>query len=269
MLTCQPSRAELKKQFCSITNALSEVAAKYLEKFHWDIYEATNAYLNKNYSLTPRTSVAPSKALIDLYNKYKDPEDDSLILIDGTLAYLEDLNIDPEDPRSLTLAFLLGSPQTGEFSKARFLEFWAQNRVSSISQMKTLIDNSHKQIKESPQVYEEFYRYCFEFIRGSDTRIKSITHEDAISYWALLFGERKDLASCMERLDQWFQFLRDTKRPISKDTWIMFYKFLTQVVKADPLKLSGYDEMSSWPSMVDEYVEWLRENLYLEDMQLQ
>ncbi|GEQ72857.1 hypothetical protein JCM33374_g6545 [Metschnikowia sp. JCM 33374] len=249
----------------SITGTSPDVATMYLEKFHWNINEAANAYLNENHDSTPNSSVTASKALVDLFDRYKDPENNTIISIDGTLSYLEDLNIDPEDSRSLTLSYLLKSPQTGEFPRSNFLDFWAANRVNSIPAMKQFIDQSHSRIKNSPSSYEDFYQYCFDFIRGSDVRIKYITHEDAVSYWGLLFGERQDLAASAERLAQWYEFVESSKKPITRDTWVMFYKFLLEVINTDPVSLSGYDEMSSWPSMVDEYIEWLYENGHLEE----
>lgn len=258
------SRSELRKHFCSITNSSPDVASTYLERFHWDINQATNAFLNLHHEEVPKPTVTPSKTLVDLFNKYRDPENEAMILIDGTLSYLADLNIEPEDLRSLTLAYLLKSPQTGEFPRSHFLEFWALNRINTLSQMKTFIDDSHLKIMGTPAKYEDFYQYCFNFIRGADSRIKSIIVEDAISYWSLLFGERRDLDSSAERLSQWYEFVETSKKPISKDTWVMFYKFLTEVINPDPTLFSGYDEMSSWPSMVDEYVEWLEENGFLE-----
>lgn len=39
----------------------------------------------------------------------------------------------------------------------------------------------------------------------------------------------------------------------------MFYLFLKEVVLPDPENFKDYDEMAAWPSIVDEYIEYLRD----------
>ncbi|OBA19677.1 DUF298-domain-containing protein [Metschnikowia bicuspidata var. bicuspidata NRRL YB-4993] len=257
----QPSRSELRKQFCNITRSSTEVATHFLENNQWDVSRAAHAFFD---DASKTLDAIPSEALVHLFDKYKDPQNEAMLLIDGTLDYLNDLEIEPEDCRSLTLAFLLDSPQTGEFTRKSFLTFWALECITSLAEMRALILKCHSSIMKSPTEFEKFYQYCFNFIRGSDSRIKSITHEDAVSYWNLLFGECAYLEPCSERLKQWYEFVGSSKRPVSRDTWVMFYKFLIEVISKDPALLSGYDEMSSWPSMVDEFIEWLYEHGHLE-----
>lgn len=192
-----------------------------------------------------------------LYDKYRDPQNPDQISIDGTLAYLDDLGVAPEDCRSLTLAFLLELPQTGEFSRTKFLGFWAAHRISSIDAMRLFLDESHALAMLSPPQFEALYQFCFDFVRGLDSRIKSISYDDAILYWQLLYGENRNMAPAYARLLQWYEFLELAKKPVSRDLWCMFHKFVVQVVVDDPELLAAYDEMSSWPSAVDEYYEWL------------
>ncbi|KAI8619014.1 Cullin binding-domain-containing protein [Chytriomyces sp. MP71] len=47
----------------------------------------------------------------------------------------------------------------------------------------------------------------------------------------------------------------DDVKVINKDQWMSFYDFCSSV-RAD---LSNYDESSAWPVILDEYVEWVRE----------
>lgn len=235
------------------------MATAYLEKSRWDIQQALRTYFNQQQSL-PRTK-RPSKLLVALYDKYKDPEQPETILIDGTLAYLEDLGFDPEDLVSLTLAYVLRSPQTGEFSRQSFLDVWGDLEISTIAEMRKYILERHKALRAEPKEYEKLYQYVFDFIRGSDTRIKTIGHEEAVMYWKLLLA---DIHQGQDRLEQWYEFITTSERSISKDVWNMFFKFVIQVIVADPTDLSGYDEMSAWPSVVDEYMEWLQAKGYMD-----
>lgn len=253
----QSSKSALRTQFCNVTLALPEVATTFLEKHKWNVQLAVRAFYNEQ---GPLPAAAPSKALVQIFDKYKDPESPETIQVDGTLAYLEDLGFDPEHLISLTLAYVLKSPQMGEFTRLSFLEMWTQLNISTIAAMREYILERHHSVQTSPQEFERLYQYVFDFVRGSDTRIKAIGYEDATLYWRMLLSENEDLAECKDRLDQWYTFIEENKINISKDAWNMFYKFVQQVMWADPQHLSGYDEMGAWPSTVDEYMEWLLES---------
>lgn len=254
-MSARQSQAALKAHFRSITNALATDAAAILEKYHWDLQTAVLAFLSD--PVHSQKAVADPK-LEQLFARYSDSADPSTILIDGTLQYLADLGLDPEDSRSLTLAYILKSPQTGEFKRGDFVAAWAAVGASTLPQMRAHLDARHHDIYADATQFESFYRYVFEFVRGADTRAKSISAADSAAYWRLLLAEGSE--ACAARVNQWCEFVEEGERPVSKDTWNMWYKFYAQVVQPDPQALSAYDEMSAWPSMVDEYVEWLHES---------
>lgn len=217
----------------------------------------------KWYYNEPQNAASPpvsySPRLVALFDKYKDPEQPDVILIDGTLAYLEDLKFDPEDAISLTLAYVLKSPLTGEFHRKDFLSVWTSLKATLVADMRNHILSKHQNFQTSLKDFEPFYRYVYDFVRGSDTRVKAIGYEEAIMYWKLLFGINPEFLAISERLDQWYTFIGEREKNISKDAWNMFFRFVIEVVLPDPA-LSKYDEMSAWPSVVDEYVEWLEES---------
>lgn len=235
------------------------MATVFLQKNNWNLEKAVSAFFNSDNSSTrsiPKN--APIEKLQAIYDKYKDPESDC-ISIDGTLAYLEDLGIDPEDRLSLTLAYILKSPQTGEFHRNVFIDVWAHAGVSNVAEMREYLEAQHKLLVLPLSEFEKLYNYVFGFVKDADPRVKIIDYMDAISYWRLLFADSGYLSDCAVRLEQWYQFVELSKRGISRDLWEMFYKFLLKVIHDDPDKLSGYNEMSAWHSMMDEYVEWLEE----------
>lgn len=196
--------------------------------------------------------------LVAIFEKYGDAADPEIILIDGTLLYLEALGFEPENLISLTLAYVLKSPQMGVFTKMSFYEVWSSLNIASEAEMSAYIRDYHRTLLSSSG-FEAFYQYVFEFLRASDTRIKTIAYDDAVLYWQLLFTEVGYSSEILERLDQWYAYVNSVQKNISKDTWNMFYKYLVQVIATDPKELSGYDEMSAWPSMVDEFMEYLGE----------
>lgn len=229
------------------------MASQYLEKYHYNVQQAIDAYFEPAQRLRQ-----PDKAVVAIFDTYADPQDRDVILIDGTLAYLDALGFDPEQLVSLTLAYVLKLPQTGEFRRAEFCDTWTELGALSVPAMRQYVLQHHQQLVAGPG-FEGLYQYVFDFVRGSDTRIKTIAYDDAVMYWRLLFSERTLLDKCRERLEQWYRFVESNEKNVSKDTWNMFYKFVVQVVEPDPETLAEYDEMSAWPSMVDEYMEYLDE----------
>lgn len=60
-----------------------------------------------------------------------------------------------------------------------------------------------------------------------------------------------------EIIADWITFLTETqKRAVSKDTWNMILEFA--VYHETDTELSSYDEEAAWPSVIDEFVEYLR-----------
>lgn len=73
-------------------------------------------------------------------------------------------------------------------------------------------------------------------------------------------------SAIQSRTDQWYTFIENVyKRPLSRDSWIMFYSFVLEIIFDDPTDMVKYSEMSSWPSVIDEYVEYLRESGLLKE----
>lgn len=78
--------------------------------------------------------------------------------------------------------------------------------------------------------------------------------ETAIDYWTLLL-----FPVYGEIINDWIEFLnREWKQSISKDSWTMFLVFLDEY-KEDK-QFSTYDETAAWPSLIDSFVEYFKEN---------
>lgn len=201
-----------------------------------------------------------------IFDIYKNPENDQEIDINGTMSYLEDLKIEPEDPKSLVLAYFLNSPSMGVFKRKDFHKQWTSVNVTSIQSMRKFLDRYQQNIGLLLD-FQKMYNYTFDF--ASELRL--LDYESAIEYWQLLFpmmifGREDAQPEIQTRLDQWYKFIStEYKRPLSKDSWTMFYSFVSEIIFDDPVDLRNYSEMSSWPSVVDEYVEYLRENELLKE----
>jgi DCN1-like protein 1/2 len=57
----------------------------------------------------------------------------------------------------------------------------------------------------------------------------------------------------------WDKFLQqDSKKGISRDTWMMLLSFMETVPTAD--KVGEIDPFDAWPILIDEFVDYLKEN---------
>jgi DCN1-like protein 1/2 len=61
-----------------------------------------------------------------VFNKYKDHEDPNDLGIEGTIAFVQDLGVDLEDPVTLALAYKLYSPRLGSFPRSLFILGWVE-----------------------------------------------------------------------------------------------------------------------------------------------
>lgn len=252
----------MKQQFADVTGCPVNDLTKWLEKNNWKIDEAIDAYLtNKSNSFSSKRK--QDAKVVAIFDKYKDSEDDSIIGIEGTLQYIEDLGFDPDNVITLVLAYFLESPSMGVFYKDKFIQIWSQLKINTIPGMKTYIEQSlYKEqfLLEESDYFKKVYDFTFEFLMENPGQ-KVLPYDLAIDYWRLLLLDRVGLQECGLRLQQWFDFIdSEYKRGFSQDTWRMFYLFVIEILKPDPETLKDYDEMSAWPSAIDEYIEYLREN---------
>ncbi|KAI8905771.1 hypothetical protein DFJ77DRAFT_209968 [Powellomyces hirtus] len=134
----------------------------------------------------------------------------------------------------------------GFFKKNEWLDGMKQLNVDSMEGLKTHLD-SFRRIHDSPQQFKDLYLFAFSFAKEGDQKSLGIDHAKAM--WQLLCPPAK-----FAHIDSFLQFL-ETKQPvkvINKDQWRSFLEF-SNSVHGD---LTGYDETSAWPVLLDEYVAW-------------
>ena len=238
-----------------MTGASSTEASNWLEEYEWKLEEAIDAYTK------PVKKVQKIDGRLEgIFDKYKEKTDGNRIDVEGTIAYLEDLGINPEDLESLTLSFFLRSPSMGCFNRENFLKRWQEVGAFTVEAMAEYIKRYNEKIKNSETLYYEMYNFAFDFLMTVEGQ-KLLDNDLACEYWDLLLLKCERFASSERRIKEWIEFINKVyKRAISRDTWQMFYLFVRDVVASDPLNFKNYDEMAAWPSVIDEYVEYLREN---------
>lgn len=230
-----------------------------MERHHWNIEPAIDDFLSQSASAPARTREDPQ--VVAIYDKYRDAADDSIIGIEGTLLYIDDLGLDPNDAITLVLAFFLDAPLVGVFYRDRFVQAWLRAGCSTLEAMRNHLRLTlWPQFSLSAAYFKKVYNFTFEFLMENPGQ-KLLPYDLAIDYWRLLLVGRREFSGCLQRLAQWFQFIEEEhQRGFLRDTWQMFLLFVEDVMAKDPRALAAYDEMAAWPSVVDEYMEWLREH---------
>ncbi|KAK9453629.1 Cullin binding-domain-containing protein [Dipodascopsis uninucleata] len=251
MSSLSSTQRDIVAQFVTTTGASSRTASSYLRARGWNVERAVMDYFDDS-SSTPAKK-QDSKQLIAIFEKYKDPEDSEAIGLDGTINYVTDLGVQLEDPVVLALACKLEAPEIGKFSKEGFLKGWASLGVDSMSKMQEAVNNMRAEMTTNPNFFKQVYIFTFAFIRPEGQR--AVPLDSAIDYWKLLL---EDKFPADGSFDKWITFLNtEYKRSIPKDTWNMLYDFVINVLNSND-NIKGYDAEAAWPSIFDEFVEYLK-----------
>lgn len=196
------------------------------------------------------------KDLEKLFDKYKtlglslneSAEAEDQIKGNGLLQYGQDLGItDDKDPMLLVVAWKLNvnHQKCWEFNRDEFVGGWAIHGCHNIDTMKKKTKEWREELKNAAK-FKQFYNYVFDYLKEEK---KILVMEEALTVWDMLgFNERWPL------FGRWVQYLSD-KKSVSRDTWRLFLSFTEQY----PKDLSSYDSDSCWPSMIDEFVDKIKE----------
>jgi len=197
---------------------------------------------------------AQQKDLEKLYEKYKSiginlsesGETEDVVKGQGLLQYSQDLGVtDDKDPGLLIVSWKLNvcHEKCWEFARDEFVGGWSIHGCHNIQTMKKKLEGWRVDVKNA-QKFKSFYFYVFDYLK-EDKKILAI--EEATTVWEMLgMNQRWPL------MGNWLTYL-EGKKSISRDTWRLFYNFIEQY----PNNLDNYDTDGCWPSMIDEFVEYM------------
>ncbi|XP_042060223.1 DCN1-like protein 1 [Salvia splendens] len=232
------------QQFMSITGSSEKVAVQALKASDWQFEGAFDIF----YSHSHVKSAADTRHLEELYNRYKDPYAD-MILVDGITLMCTDLQVDPQDIVMLVVSWHMKAATMCEFSKQEFITGLQSLGIDSMEKLKERIPFMRSELKDE-QKFREIYNYAFGWAKEKGQ--KSLALDTAIGMWQLLFAEKQ-----WPLVDHWCQFLQARhNKAISRDTWSQLLEFARIV---DPA-LSNYDPEGAWPYLIDEFVDYLTEH---------
>ncbi|KAF3338968.1 DCN1-like protein 4 [Carex littledalei] len=231
-------------------------------------------------SATAGSTKAASKEFekIDqLFNVYVD-KSSGTIDPEGIEQLCSSLEVDYTDVRILMLAWKMRAQKQGYFT----LEEWRTGlkalRVDSISKLKKTLPELAKEVSR-PSDFLDFYSYAFRYcLTGTvfslpiiiiiifefqhfeifwlipEDKQKCIDIESACQLLSLVLGSQFG-----PQVDKFIEYLKNQSeyKVINMDQWMGFYRFCHEIPFPS---LENYDSDLAWPLILDNFVEWFREN---------
>ncbi|BBH01434.1 hypothetical protein Prudu_011702 [Prunus dulcis] len=164
-----------------------------------------------------------------------------MILADGISILCNDLQ--------LVVSWHMKAATMCEFSKQEFIDGLETLGIDSLEKFREKIPFMRSELKDE-QKFREIYNFAFGWAKEKGQ--KSLALDTAIGMWQLLFAEKQ-----WPFVDHWCQFLQARhNKAISRDTWSQLLEF----ARAVDSSLTNYDAEGAWPYLIDEFVEYLKEN---------
>ncbi|KAM3583039.1 hypothetical protein VKS41_004794 [Umbelopsis sp. WA50703] len=190
------------------------------------------------------------KQCMDWFEQYQDPDMLGTITPEGMTKFMNDLGVSLESVTVLVISWQLNASSMGYFAREEWMSGMENLNICSTPQLKEKIPEFER-VLQDPVQFKELYRYTFGYVKNKDQKCMDV--DIAVIMWKLLLGSQSP------QVDPFIAFLNERQpvKVINRDQWQSFLEFATTVSE----DFHDYDEMSAWPVLFDEFVEWKREQL--------
>ncbi|RPA74157.1 DUF298-domain-containing protein [Ascobolus immersus RN42] len=249
-------------QLVQFTGCDERSAVKYLKATNWKVDVAADAYFTGGGvpAAAPASSASSggsvSGNLNKLFDKYQDPDNKTLMDINGVMTYFMtdlSLNLD-EDPIVFAVSELVQAKSMNGFNRAGFVAGWSAVGADTIPKQQSHIAALRRKFESDPAYFKRVYLYTYTFFTPDS---KSLPLPEAVSTWQCIFPANSHFRK--NYLAHWVEFLQtEYKKSISRDTWTQLLEFAGWLEGEGEGGVAGYDEFGAWPSIIDSFVEYLK-----------
>ncbi|CAK4030082.1 defective in cullin neddylation 1 [Lecanosticta acicola] len=252
-----PQQKNCINEFVGVTQTDKTTAARLLKQHNWATGAAINTFF-ANQSGAPNPNRAPLNRIFDNYRENANEEPDQ-IGMEGTAKLAEDLNVNLEDIGALVLFEIVQSPSLGLLTREGFVDGWIEFGVDSLAKMRNAVLQRRSQLAADRELFKSVYNHTFSLALAE--RQKALAPDTAFDFWQVLFGPTglEWRTAQTNWLEKWKEFYTTKiNKAVNKDLWKQTLTFALETLKDD--SLSFWTEESSWPSVIDEFVEWMKED---------
>ncbi|EWY91371.1 hypothetical protein FOQG_09388 [Fusarium oxysporum f. sp. raphani 54005] len=176
------------------------------------------------------------------------------------MSYLtEKLQVNIENAELLVALELLQAPSVGVITRKGYVDGWKVTGAGTTHQEHAAhLRKLTKSLSSDPTLFKKVYRHTF--VAGRDGDQKALNLETALVYWDILFAPPGMEWKTPNRnwLELWKSFLNAKwTRSVNKDMWNMTLEFALKSLSDE--SLSFWNEDGAWPSVIDDFVDWCRE----------
>lgn len=181
--------------------------------------------------------------------------------VESTMNYLgQKLKVSLENAELFVVLDLVQAPSVGEITRAGFVEGWKTARIdATVEAQAAYVQNLIASLSIDPVYFKKVYKHVF--VAGREGDQKALGLDVAQVYWGILFSEPglKWTSQNYDWLDLWKKFLAEKwTRSVNRDMWNMTLEFALKSKEDE--SLSFWNEDGAWPSVIDDFVEWCKNN---------
>lgn len=152
-------------------------------------------------------------------------------------------------------------PEMGTMSREGFVEGWSTLGCDTVDKQKKFLAERTRTLgaPANREVLKNVYKYSFELgITSQGQRL--VPKDDLVEFWRLLLSPPGlDWRTKNNNwIALWLEFVESTStKAFNRDVWTQTLRF-AEASLADE-SLAWWNEEASWPALIDEFVEWIRE----------
>jgi DCN1-like protein 4/5 len=225
-------------------NKMRRVAKRKRE----DVDELTKTTSPQKHSASKQKKKISKYKLNKFFAKYQDANEEHIGPL-GIERLCKDLVVNPEDVVMLVLAWKLNAERMGYFHRFEFVNGLQNMGVDSLEGLKTKLPEL-RNILNNQDSLREIFLYAFDFVKESNAK-RTIDIESAIAMLSLLLPNNSHTPKLVAFLRQQTDY-----KSLNFDQWKMIFDFVQKVSPS----FQEYDEDGAWPVLIDQYVEFCRQN---------